>query len=425
MAAVAGKGTGHRGRGLAALIAMLVLACQPVTQASPGPATSGPAASPGGTVASPIPPTLAPTGRAAFDAGRISITVEPFITVPGGPLAIAALPDGSGRLFVAAQDGRAWVVDDGAVLPAPLLDLRDRITSGGERGLLGVAVHPRFPDDPRVFVDYTDRNGDTVVSSFTLDSNDPNRVDPAREAVVLQVDQPFANHNGGAVVFGPDGFLYISLGDGGSGGDPMGNGQSLDTLLGKILRLDVDNRPPDLAYGIPEGNPFAEGDGRDEIWQYGLRNPWRLSFDRSTRDLWIGDVGQGEWEEIDHSAAGAGGLNFGWNVREGAHCFRASNCSMDGLTEPVAEYSHADGCTVIGGYVYRGSAFPALQGGYLFADYCSGRIFAISGATSELTSPSEVGRTTSGISAFGEDAAGELYLMNLDGTISRIVASAR
>jgi glucose/arabinose dehydrogenase len=351
----------------------------------------------------------------------------PFVKVSGGPLAIVAPPDGSGRLFVATQDGHVWVVSGGQVSPTPMLDIGGRITSGGERGLLGIAVHPRFPGDPRVFVDYTDRNGNTVVSSFTIDPSNADRLDPASERIVFTTGQPYPNHNGGALLFGPDGDLYISLGDGGSGGDPQGNGQRLDTTLGKILRITVDRSDGGRAYGIPAGNPFTSNPlDRPEIWLYGLRNPWRMSFDRATGDLWIGDVGQNLWEEIDVLRAGASGLDFGWNRMEGTHCYKPSTgCDTSGLTKPVAEYGHNPECTVIGGYVYRGAAQPVLQGGYLFADYCSGAIFAIPATTTSPVKPTVVGKTGQGVSAFGEDAAGELYVANLDGTISKVVATTR
>jgi len=313
------------------------------------------------------------------------------------------------------------------VASAPLLNVGQRITSGGERGLLGIAVDPRFPTDPRVFVDYTDLNGNTVVSSFSLDPADASRLDPGSERIIFTTAQPFANHNGGALVFGPDGDLYISLGDGGSGGDPFGNGQRLDTTLGKILRIDVDHPSEGRAYGIPAGNPFVgNSSARPEIWLYGLRNPWRMSFDRATGDLWIGDVGQEKWEEVDVVPAGTGGLNFGWNRMEGLHCYApASGCDTSGLTLPVAEYGHGPECTVIGGYVYRGKAFPALSGGYLFADYCSGTIFAIPAAATGRTTPVVVGKTKIGIAAFAEDAAGELYAANLDGTISKVTVTIK
>jgi len=383
-------------------------------------------------VVSPPTATHAPIASGAtsgptFDPSRIAISLATYVHVDGGPLAIVAPPDGSGRLFVATEDGRIWSVSNGAVASTPLLNIGQRITSGGERGLLGVAVHPRFPSDPRVFVDYTDLSGNTVVSSFGLDPADTSRLDLGSERIIFTTAQPFANHNGGALLFGPDGDLYISLGDGGSGGDPFGNGQRLDTTLGKVLRIDVDHPSDGRAYGIPAGNPFVgNASARPEIWLYGLRNPWRMSFDRATGDLWIGDVGQGDWEEVDVARAGTGGLNFGWNRMEGLHCFApADGCDASGLTLPVAEYGHGPECTVIGGYVYRGKAFPALIGGYLFADYCSGTIFAIPAAATDRTTPVVVGKTNIGIAAFGEDATGELYAANLDGTISKVTVTSQ
>ncbi|HEY6058635.1 MAG TPA: PQQ-dependent sugar dehydrogenase, partial [Candidatus Limnocylindrales bacterium] len=255
------------------------------------------------------------------DLARLRLTLEPVVNGLQSPIGIVNAGDGSGRLFVIEQAGRIRVVRDGALVDEPFLDIADRVASGGERGLLGLAFHPSFPSDPRLFVDYTDRDGNTVVSSFTVSGGATERADPASERVLLHVDQPFPNHNGGDVVFGPDGFLYITLGDGGSGGDPQGNGQRKDTLLGKILRIDVNATTGSRPYAIPPDNPFADGGGEPEIWAYGLRNPWRISFDRATGDLWIGDVGQGAWEEIDRERAGSpGGSNYGWNVMEGNHC---------------------------------------------------------------------------------------------------------
>ena len=353
-----------------------------------------------------------------------TVALERFAEVPGGPLAIAAPDDSTGRLFVASQAGQIWSVSaDGTVLPDPMIDLSPFIVSGGEQGLLGLDLHPDFPDDPRAFVNFTGENGDTSISSISLDPANPDRFDVGSLRQLLFIDQPYANHNGGGVVFGPDGYLYLALGDGGAGGDPHDNGQRLDTLLGKILRIDID--ADGREYGIPPGNPFADGDGSDEIWQYGLRNPWRFSFDRETGDLWIGDVGQGAREEIDVARGDEGGLNFGWNRMEGSDCFRGEACSQDGLTLPVTEYGRDLGYTVIGGYVYRGEAFPVLAGAYLFADYGSGLIFAIDSSTSSLVAPAEVGRTDGNISAFGEDASGELYVTTLEGTIYRVTATER
>jgi len=383
---------------------------------TPTPAASSPAAASASAVTSP-----------AFDPAGLTVGFDNVVTGLDSPLAVVNAHDGSGRLFIAEQGGQIRIVRDGALVARPFLDIADRITSGGERGLLGLAFHPRFPTDPRFFVDYTDVNGDTRVSSFTVDPAQPDRADAATEKRLLFVKQPFANHNGGAVVFGPDGDLYVSLGDGGSGGDPMGNGQSLDTLLGKILRIDIDHPSGDRGYGIPTDNPYADGSGgrRPEIWLTGLRNPWRISFDRSTGDLWIGDVGQADWEEIDVQRANvAGGTNFGWNRMEGNHCYQPSNgCEDPALTLPVTEYGHDQGCTVIGGNVYRGSAQPALGGGYVFADYCSGRVWAIDPSTNDFRKPTLVAQTNHNFAAFGEDEAGELYAVDISGgTLLRLTA---
>ena len=388
---------------------LVASACQPTSTRTPSAAPQTPG--PGATQRASTPPN-------SLD---FAVALERFAEVQGGPLAIAAPNDGTGRLFVASQAGQIWSVGgDGAVRPDPMIDLSPFIVSGGEQGLLGLDLHPDFPADPRAFVNYTGENGDTSISSISLDPENPDRFDVDSLRQLLFIDQPYANHNGGGTVFGPDGYLYLALGDGGAGGDPHDNGQRLDTLLGKILRIDVD--ADGREYGIPDGNPFVDADGKDEIWQYGLRNPWRFSFDRETGDLWIGDVGQGAWEEID-VARGMGGLNFGWNVMEGAHCFRNEGCSQDGPTLPVTEYGHDLGCTVIGGYVYRGEAFPDLAGAYLFADYCSGQIFAIDSATSSLTEPAQVGQSEGNVSAFGEGANGELYITTLEGTIYRVTAT--
>jgi glucose/arabinose dehydrogenase len=307
----------------------------------------------------------------------------------------------------------------------PFLDVSSLTAAGGERGLLGLAFHPRYPDDPRVFVDYTDLAGNTVVSSFTVDPADPDRVDPGSESVVLGIQQPYANHNGGALAFGPDGMLYVATGDGGSGGDPHDNGQRLDTLLGKILRIDVDRPDGGPGYRIPADNPFVgRGDVRPEIWLYGLRNPWRIAFDRSTGDLWIGDVGQGAYEEIDVARAGAaGGANYGWARMEGFHCYPSGEgCARPELTLPIAEYGHDRGCAVTGGAVYRGSAIPSLAGGYVFADYCSGFVWVIDAGASDRQEPQLAVESGRQIAGFGEDENGELFVADLSGALLRVVA---
>jgi glucose/arabinose dehydrogenase len=387
----------------------------PSISASP-PAATG-AATPAGS-----------TTPGAFDPTGLKVGFDEVAEGFSAPLAIVNAHDGSNRLFVVEQGGVVRIVRDGRIEPTPFLDVRDEITSGGERGLLGLVFAPSFPDDPRVFVDYTDRNGDTVVASFRVPADDPGRVEPASETRVLFQKQPFPNHNGGALLIGPDRDLYISFGDGGSGGDPQGNGQKLTTFLAKILRIDVTDSTADQPYRIPPDNPFADGanGAKPEIWLTGLRNPWRMSFDRATGDLWIGDVGQGAWEEIDVQRAGVpGGTNFGWNRMEGSHCFQpSSGCEDPSLTLPVTDYGHDQGCTVIGGYVYRGTAQPALVGGYLFADYCSGRVWAIDPSTNAYRTPTAVAATSHRFSAFGEDEAGELYAVDIvAGTLLRLTGS--
>ncbi|HLY35323.1 MAG TPA: PQQ-dependent sugar dehydrogenase, partial [Candidatus Limnocylindria bacterium] len=298
---------------------------------------------------------------------------------------------------------------------------------GGERGLLGLAFHPGFPDPPRIFVDYTRQpDGATVISELQATAG---RADPASERILLVIPQPYANHNGGQLAFGPDGGLYIGMGDGGSGGDPHGNGQNTHALLGKILRIDVDGpHAPGKAYAIPDDNPFAPdgarpGAGAPEVWAYGLRNPWRFSFDPANGDLYIGDVGQSAWEEIDRQPGGSqAGQNYGWNVMEGMHCY-ADGCDPRPYVKPIAEYGHDQGCAVTGGYVYRGGAQPSLDGAYLFGDYCSGTVFTLQ-LNGGAISVKAILSTGKQISSFGVGEDGELYLADLGGGgIYRVVTS--
>ncbi len=279
-----------------------------------------------------------------------------------GPLDLQSASGERGRLFVVEQAGRIRVIRAGALVAAPFLDLSARISSGGERGLLGLAFHPQFTSNGRFFVNYTDRNGDTHISEFRSTAPGGDAADAASEREIMFVRQPFANHNGGGLAFGPDGFLYIGLGDGGSGGDPQGNGQNLGTRLGKLLRIDINGATP---YAVPPDNPFVSRSGAlPEIWAYGLRNPWRFSFDRGTGDLYIGDVGQNTLEEIDVGLSSRrGGENYGWNTMEGSRCFNpSSGCNMSGLTLPVIDYGRSDGFSVTGGVVYRGCRMPGLLG---------------------------------------------------------------
>jgi glucose/arabinose dehydrogenase len=339
------------------------------------------------------------------------------------PLDLQAPPGDRSRLFVVEQGGRIRIVRGGTVVSAPFLDIASRVRAGGEQGLLGLAFHPQYAQNGRFFVNYTDRNGDTHVSEFRVSSN-ADVADAASERQILFVRQPFDNHNGGALAFGNDGLLYIGLGDGGSGGDPQGNGQSLTTLLGKMLRIDVNQGSP---YGIPADNPFASRPGAREVWSFGLRNPWRFAFDRSTGDLYIGDVGQGAREEVDVGlAARRGGENWGWNTMEGTRCFRpASGCSTSGLDLPVVEYDHGAGCSITGGVVYRGCRLPGYAGTYFYADYCSAlvRSFRLENgrAVDQRDWTATLGRGLDSPTSFGVDADGEAYIVDGDGEIYRIV----
>ena len=412
-------------RVLLVLLALSTTACLLTTTPpppTPVPATIPPDTSEPSTAGppTPVPPTALPPTDAPTDTPLPPPEATTFPdpgnyaweTVTSGlvrPVDLQHAGDDSGRLFIIEKVGRIRVLQDGSLLDFPYLDITDRVGSGGnEQGLLGLAFHPNYAVNGLFFVNYTDKNGNTVISRFRV-TGDPNVADPTGEAVLLRADQPFQNHNGGVLAFGPDGYLYAGLGDGGSAGDPFGNAQSTNTLLGKILRLDVDSAEP---YAIPPDNPFGS-----EIWAYGLRNPWRLSFDRGTGDLYIGDVGQNQWEEIDFVPAGtSGGMNFGWNILEGTHPY--SGGSQDSLVPPVAEYSHSQGCSVTGGYVYRGT-MPEWNGIYLYGDYCSGTVWGLipsNGGWQNQVLYSGVGRITS----FGQDEAGEVYLVLDGGQILRL-----
>jgi len=340
------------------------------------------------------------------------------------PVDIATTRD-PGRIYVAEQDGAIRTISNGRLDVTPFLDIADRVSSGGERGLLGLALHPAFPTDPRLFVDYTNTAGDTVIASFRVDASTPDVADPASERVLMTIGQPYANHNGGALAFGRDGMLYIGMGDGGSGGDPQGNGQRLDTLLGKILRIDVGLPGAAAPYAVPPDNPYATAtNARPEIWLSGLRNPWRIRFDAPTGDLWIGDVGQDRWEEIDVIRSGTGGQDLGWNIMEGTHCFGADTCDRTGLTLPVAEYGHDAGCAVIGGVVARGSAVPAIRDRYVFADDCSGNIWTLDPSVDALQAPSLLLGTGRTISAIALGPGGDVLLTDVGGRqLLRIVGA--
>jgi glucose/arabinose dehydrogenase len=335
-----------------------------------------------------------------------------------GPVDIVHAGDGSGRLFVAEQRGTIRILRNGALVAAPFADLGARVVSGGEQGLLGIAFHPRYAENGRLFVDYTRRgDGATVVAEFRRSAADPDRVDPDSERVLLTIAQPFSNHNGGALRFGPDGYLYIGMGDGGSANDPGNRAQDTRDLLGKILRIDVDRGAP---YAIPPDNPFANGvGGRAEIWALGVRNPWRFAFDRVTGDLFVGDVGQNALEEIDWLPSGTGaGANLGWRMMEGHACTNLGGgvpCLDSALTRPILQYAHDAGCSVTGGTVYRGTAVAALAGRYVYGDYCSGRIWSAGRDGAGVWTARDVASTGGAISAFGEDESGEIYFADYDG----------
>jgi glucose/arabinose dehydrogenase len=361
--------------------------------------------------------SLAALGASAARGQGPAIAIEAVVTSGvRQPLLVTHAGDGSGRLFVIEQPGLIRVIQDGALRPEPFLNITARVQSGGERGLLGLAFHPAYRSNGRYYVNYTRvPDGGTIVAEYTVSQN-PN-VSQQRERVLLFVPQPYPNHNGGMIAFGPDGFLYVGLGDGGSAGDPQNRAQNPGELLGKMLRIDVNRSDRGLPYAIPADNPHAAGGGRPEIFASGLRNPWRFSFDRRTGELWAADVGQHSWEEIDIVRRGG---NYGWRIMEGNHCFNPpQGCPTAGLVPPVAEYATGkDGrCSITGGYVYRGARIPSLVGTYVYGDYCSGEIFGLSGGRAQLLVSSRLR-----ITSFGEDEAGELYVAGHNGTIHRLVA---
>jgi glucose/arabinose dehydrogenase len=387
------------------VLLMGISACSPQTATLPAapilPATGTP---------TPIPPTETlppePTLTATISPYRSDFpdpsgfVWSPVITGLEQPLDIQNAGDGSGRLFVVERTGHIHIIANWLVVPEPFLDLSDRIsTQGQEQGLLGLAFHPDYAATGFIYVNYTDLLGDTVIARFQVSPSDPNRADPQSELILLRVDQPDANHNGGGLAFGPDGYLYIGLGDGGAGGDPAGNGQNPDTYLGKMLRLDVDT---------PGAVP--------EVWASGLRNPWRFSFDPLSGDFYIADVGQEAWEEVNFIPAGAaGGWNFGWDFFEGTHPYEGQPPAGLIFISPVSEYSHDQGCSITGGAVYRGIELPEWQGVYLFGDFCNGDIFGLIRTGAETWQSATLFQTGLRVSTFGVDEAGELYLADYRG----------
>jgi glucose/arabinose dehydrogenase len=329
-------------------------------------------------------------------------------------------PEGDSRLFIVEQIGRIRIFENGQLLQQPFLDIRSRVVAGGEQGLLSMAFHPRYDSNGFFYVNFTGSGGATRVERFRV-SADRNRADPQSSQLVLTVAQPFTNHNGGLVKFGPDGMLYIGMGDGGSGGDPLGHGQDPNTLLGDLLRIDVDGDAP---YEVPGDNPFVgRANHRPEIWATGLRNPWRFSFDEPTNRLYLADVGQNRFEEINVVPADDAGLNFGWNIMEASACFSpSSGCNTAGLVLPAHEYSQGPRCSVTGGYVYRGGAMPELQGTYFYSDYCEGiiRSFRVQADGSVGEHREWAFGSLGNVSSFGVDGSHELYVVTLGGTIYRL-----
>ncbi len=399
-------------------------------EAAAMPEATAPAAQPaadGAALPTPtrVPADKAPAAAAIPDLAAVTLRLEPLLENIDQPLFVTHAGDGSGRLFVVEKTGRIQIVQDGQLLPQPFLDISAQVSLSSEQGLLGLAFPPDYAGSGRFYINYTNRIGDTVIARYLVSPDDPNRADPASETPLLQLDQPAPNHNGGMLAFGPDGYLWIGMGDGGAANDRFGNGQNPQTLLATMLRINV-NSDPDEPYTIPADNPWVAADWngqdvRNEIWAIGLRNPWRWSFDRATGDLWIGDVGQNMIEEINWipnaTAAGSGGLNFGWPIMEGKSCFQTEPCDQSGLTLPIADYRHEGNCSVTGGYVYRGQAHPAWNGVYFYGDYCSGKIWALAPDGSGGWNTAELARNPMALASFGEDEAGELYVTDLSGGV--------
>ncbi len=409
-------------RRLTLLLTLLLAACASATPTALPPTSAPPPSDL--PAATSLPASASPESEVPAPPSRTDATAFPdlsrfeWVTIAQGltrPVDLQHAGDGSGRLFVVEQRGRILIIQNDTLQFEPFLDITDRVDDDqNEQGLLGLAFHPNFETNGFFYVNYTKRGGDTVIARFTASGN---TADPNSELKLLEVGQPFPNHNGGGLAFGPDGYLYIGLGDGGAGGDPLGNGQKLSTLLGKMLRIDVNSAE---RYAIPSDNPFG-----DEIWAYGLRNPWRFTFDSLTGDMWIGDVGQGDYEEVNYVPSGTpGGINFGWNRYEGMHDF-GNGAALQNHWPPVFEYNHAEtisGCSVVSGYVYRGG-IAELYGIYFYGDYCTGNIWGglrIVNGDEEIFNAERLFQVNALITSFGVDEAGELYIVNHKGTILRL-----
>jgi glucose/arabinose dehydrogenase len=401
---------------------LLVLSC----------ALAGLAACGGGgggmSVSAPLPPTAPPVITPPVSPpATLQLALQPVASGLAQPLYLTA-PAGDSRLFIVERPGRIRIVANGALLAAPFLDISSQTTNAGERGLLSMAFHPQYAQNGSFFIYYTDSNGDIAVDRMKVSAGNANLADPATAGRVITIPhREFSNHNGGQLAFGADGYLYIGTGDGGGAGDPLRNGQNLNSLLGKILRLNVGIVVPGQTYGIPADNPYAGQAGRrGEIWAAGLRNPWRFSFDRGDGLLYIADVGQDQREEVDVAPATQAGLNYGWNVMEGTACYNAASCSQAGLALPVFEYLHgandANGCSITGGYVYRGAAIPELAGTYFYSDYCKGYLKSFAYRNGAVSAAQEWAVDNPGnVLSFGQDAQGELYVLAGSGQVFRIV----
>ena len=424
-----------------ALVAGLLLPAPAATAARPADGASGSAGATGQASVVPglrraVRAPIAPTA-AAFDPTQVDLHLTLVKSGLSKPILVTHAGDGSGRLFVVEQTGRVRIITSGGtLLAAPFIDLTSLVSKGSEQGLLGLAFHPRFETNGFFFTNYTDTSGDTIINRYQA-SPGANTASRSTGLRIMRIDQPYSNHNGGHMAFGPDGYLYIGMGDGGSAGDPGNRAQSVNSLLGKMLRIDVNRWAGGKRYSSPSTNPYVGRTGLDEIWSRGLRNPWRWSFD-SSRRLWIGDVGQNRYEEVNRSnpsgTTPAGrAANYGWRQLEGRACYNpSSGCSTSGKHMPLVVYSHAvsgaDNCAVTGGYVYRGTTSPVLVGGYVYGDFCSGRIWVVSASAYTPAT----GRLVHGpggspallISSFGEDEAGELYVCDLAGRIYRISATS-
>jgi glucose/arabinose dehydrogenase len=379
---------------------------------------------------------VAPTAD-AFNPARVVLHLSLLKSGFDQPVLLTNAGDGSGRRFVVEKTGKIKIIlSNGTVLPTPFIDLSGTISTDGEQGLLGLAFNPNFATNGYFYLNFTEPSGNTIINRYTA-APGANTASRGTALRILSITQPYANHNGGNLAFGPDGYLYIGMGDGGSGGDPGNRAQSLNSLLGKMLRIDVFHWAGGKHYASPPSNPYVGTTGLDEIWSRGLRNPWRWSFDRLSNRLWIADVGQGRYEEVNRSPVGGGSTtgraaNYGWRQLEGRACYSpSSGCSTNGKTAPLVVYSHvvsgADNCSITGGFVYRGTQYPVLNGGYLYGDFCSGRIWIVSAGA--YTPASGTLLRDSGaafqISSFGEDEAGELYVVALDGRIYRISATSK